>query len=218
MSRVIPHEGLSRRLQEHQPDGTFAFANINRAVQWLDLSSALKVENLTKILFTRAHALCHDVNDATKTSSHLDVVFGFSTADLIWYEPIAQKYARLNKNGVINDQPVGQVRWFPGSESLFLAGHFDGTLVVYDKEKEDAPFLPEDAMAGLKITDASGRVRPQLLVKKSWQSKTQKTNPVAVWKISNQKINDFAFSPDGQHLAVVSEDGRLRIIDIHKEE
>jgi hypothetical protein len=43
VSRVIPHEGLSRRLQEHNPRGLFAFANVNRALQWLDLSSPTKV-------------------------------------------------------------------------------------------------------------------------------------------------------------------------------
>jgi hypothetical protein len=43
ISRVIPHEGLTKRLQEHSPEGLFAFANINRAFQWLDLSSPTKV-------------------------------------------------------------------------------------------------------------------------------------------------------------------------------
>ena len=39
ISRVIPHEAMSKRLQERNPDGLFAFANINRAFQWLDLST-----------------------------------------------------------------------------------------------------------------------------------------------------------------------------------
>jgi catabolite repression protein CreC len=43
VSRVIPHESLSKRLQEHDPDGIYIFANINRAFQWLDLSSPTKV-------------------------------------------------------------------------------------------------------------------------------------------------------------------------------
>lgn len=98
VSRVIPHEGLQRRLTERSPDGVFAFANINRAIQWLDLSSETKTENFTKILFTKAHALCHDVNQFTRSSAHIDVVLGFSSSDIIWYEPISQKYARLNKN------------------------------------------------------------------------------------------------------------------------
>jgi len=44
VSRVIPHDALTKRLQDHNPDGLFAFANINRALQWLDLSSTTKVE------------------------------------------------------------------------------------------------------------------------------------------------------------------------------
>ena len=53
---------------------------------------------MTKVLFTKAHALCHDVNQITKTSSHLDLIMGFSSGDIIWYEPMTQKYARINKN------------------------------------------------------------------------------------------------------------------------
>lgn len=43
VSRVIPHESLTKRMQERSPDGILAFANINRALQWLDLSSPQKV-------------------------------------------------------------------------------------------------------------------------------------------------------------------------------
>jgi hypothetical protein len=60
--------------------------------------SELQAEHLAKILFTKAHALCHDVNLTTKSANHLDVVIGFSTADILWYEPFAQKYNRINKN------------------------------------------------------------------------------------------------------------------------
>ena len=98
VSRVIPHEGLTKRLQEHNPNGLYAFANINRALQWLDLSSPTKEEHLTKVLFTKAHALCHDINPTTKGPSHIDLAMGFSTGDIIWYEPMSQKYARINKN------------------------------------------------------------------------------------------------------------------------
>lgn len=43
ISRVIVHETLNKRLQDRPSDGLFAFANINRAFQWLDLSSSIKV-------------------------------------------------------------------------------------------------------------------------------------------------------------------------------
>ena len=91
----------------------------------------------------------------------------------------------------------------------------DGTLVVYDKEKEDAPFVPEQESSDY----ADGQSGPaSFVIKKSVQSRNQKTNPVAVWKINNQQINCISFSPNGRHLAVVSEDGSLRIIDFLKEQ
>jgi WD40 repeat protein len=213
ISRVIVNEMLAKRLQERPADGLFAFANINRAFQWLDLSSPNKQEHLTKILFTKAHCLCHDVNPITKASNHLDLIMGFSTGEIIWYEPITQRYTRLNKYGIICKAPVAEIRWIPGSENLFLAAHHDGTLVVYDKEKEDAAFTPEEAGLANGTTNGTSERDPGIQVNKSVHSKNQKTNPVSFWKISNQKINAFAFSPDSRHLAVVSEDGSLKIID-----
>ena len=53
---------------------------------------------MTKILFTKAHVLCHDINPITKSANHVDFIMGFSTGDIIWYEPMSQKYARINKN------------------------------------------------------------------------------------------------------------------------
>ncbi|KKZ60223.1 catabolite repression protein creC [[Emmonsia] crescens] len=220
VSRVITHDTAAKRLAERSPDGMYAFANINRAFQWLDLSSKAKQEPLTKILFTKAHMLCHDVNELTKSTTHLDVIMGSSVGDILWYEPMQQKYARINKNGVINSSHIIQIRWIPGSEHLFLAAHADGTLIVYDKEKEDAPFIPETADSPPRIDDEKKGHNSShpLTILKSVNSRNQKTNPVAYWKLSNHRINNIAFSPDSRHLAVVLEDGSLRIIDYLKEQ
>lgn len=58
ISRCIVHENLAKRLQDRPVDGYFAFANINRAFQWVDLSSANKVRpgfewNELKLIFHR---------------------------------------------------------------------------------------------------------------------------------------------------------------------
>jgi WD40 repeat protein len=120
--------------------------------------------------------------------------------------------------GIINATPVSEIRWIPGSENLFLAAHMDGSLVVYDKEKDDALFLPEEkSNSNLETNGITGHTE-SLHVDKSVHSKNQKVTPVAFWKLSNQRINAFAFSPDNRHLAVVSEDGSLRIIDYLKEQ
>lgn len=54
ISRVILHETLSKRLQDRPADGLFAFVNINRGFQWLDLSSATKVGNKHAVLRSRS--------------------------------------------------------------------------------------------------------------------------------------------------------------------
>src|SRR5256885_8023254 len=98
---------------------------------------------------------------------------------------------------MVNPSPVSEIRWIPGSESLFLAAHRDGSLVVYDKERDDVAFVPEEngasATNGRKDSDAQ---EEKLHVSKSVNSKNQKFNPVSCWKLSNQQINAFAFSPD----------------------
>lgn len=118
--------------------------------------------------------------------------------------------------GQINASAVSSIYWLPNSENLFIAAHMDGSLVVYDKEKEDAMFVSEEMpiLEGGPVTTPSTN---SMEIKKSVQSRNQKTNPVAYWKVSRQKINCIAFSPDGTHLAVASEDGTLRIIDFLKE-
>lgn len=109
-----------------------------------------------------------------------------------------------------------------------MAAHMDGSLVVYDKEKDDSAFLPEENGSqtngnseksnGNGNSNGYGEHAAILHVDKSVHSKNQKFNPVSFWKLSNQRINAFAFSPDNRHLAVVSEDGTLRIIDYLKEQ
>jgi hypothetical protein len=59
ISRVIAHETLSKRLQDRPLDGLFAFANINRAFQWLDLSSSSKVRvSATELSSDPANEAC----------------------------------------------------------------------------------------------------------------------------------------------------------------
>ena len=126
--------------------------------------------------------------------------------------------ANWGLKGIINSTPVSEIRWIPGSENLFLAAHMDGSLIVYDKEKDDTAFLPEEKSNIHPETNGTTEHRESLHIDKSVHSKNQKVNPVAFWKLSNQRINAFAFSPDNRHLAVVSEDGSLRIIDYLKEQ
>jgi WD40 repeat protein len=120
--------------------------------------------------------------------------------------------------GAINKSAVTDIRWLPNNENLFIAAHMDGSLIVYDKEKEDIPFVAEDPVANGEPAPVESEKKATLNTKKSVNSRNQKSNPVSYWKVSNSKINAFAFSPNNRHIAVVSEDGSFRIIDFLKEQ
>jgi hypothetical protein len=50
VSRVIPHDNLTKRLNEHSLDGIYAFGNVSRSFQWLDLSAGSKVRIKSNIM------------------------------------------------------------------------------------------------------------------------------------------------------------------------
>lgn len=115
----------------------------------------------------------------------------------------------------INSSAVLDICWLPESENLFLAAHADGSLICYDKEKEDAPFIPDGAKDDTEMHQPTAP--EEFVTQKSVYSIHQKSNPVSYWSVSKHALNAMSLSPDGKHLAVVSEDGTLRIINIMKE-
>ncbi|CAG8501598.1 8175_t:CDS:2 [Ambispora leptoticha] len=186
VAKIVIHDNLAKILANRQNEETYLFYNIGRTFCWTDLINYPK-EPLTSVTFTKAFPVCHDVNLLTRSCEHLDVIIGFSTGD-----------------GIINNSPVTMVKWMPGSENLFMASYQDGSIVLYDKEKDDQSFTlnvgPDDD--GFRVT------RP---------SKTTKHNPTSHWQVSKKTVTAFAFSPDLQHVAVVSIDGCLRIVDFIQE-
>ncbi|KAI2335174.1 hypothetical protein LOY98_002558 [Ophidiomyces ophidiicola] len=214
VSRAITNDYALKKLTDRNPEGLFVFANINRAFQWLDFSAKHKQDPIAKILFTKAQIMCHDVNELTKSVSHLDVIVGFSTGDILWYDPLSQRYARLNKNSCINPTPVTHIKWIPGSENMFMAAHANGCLVIYDKEREETQFVAEGLVDNIGQAEESGGFpEPMIKILKSINSPNQKFNPVGCWNVSNHQVNNFAFSPDRRHVAIAIEDGTLKLMD-----
>ncbi|CAJ0830404.1 12889_t:CDS:2 [Entrophospora sp. SA101] len=149
VAKIHQNDNLTKVLANRQNEDTYLFFNSGKTFCWSDLANKPK-ETLSRITFTKAHPICHDVNQLTRSCDHLDVIIGFSSGD-----------------GVINNSAVTMVKWMPGSESSFMASFHDGSIIIFDKERDD---------------------------------------------------QTFAFSPDCHHVATVSVDGYLRIIDYIKEE
>ncbi|KAF7732553.1 hypothetical protein EC973_003300 [Apophysomyces ossiformis] len=221
--RIITHDQLAKKLASRTNDDAFLFYNVGTSFVWMDASSKPK-EPLSRIVFTKAYITSHDVNMTTRSNDHLDVVIGFSTGDCVWYDPMSSKYFRLNKCGVMNDSAVTMVKWIPGSEDLFMVAFSDGSILILDKEREDQSFTsPPPGSWGEQQFQST---RPH---------KNSKYNPVSHWRISEKGVSGkseatgigmfltpssgsaFSFSPDGCHVAIVGQDGLLRIIDYRTE-
>ncbi|CAE6535863.1 unnamed protein product [Rhizoctonia solani] len=237
VTRLHTMEGLSKYLAGKSGDVTFMFYNAGKSFYWMDVSGKLK-EPLARISFSQ-YPTCHAVNTLTSSSTCLDIVIGFNTGDLIWFEPLSSRYVRINKQVVHNANqpmhlsPCTQVRWVPSSRTLLLASYADGTIVVYDTERQDAPFVPHDPSkpmpSPLPVPDsdeqqssngsaASERMwdplNEILVTSNGGPDGKNLKNPVSHWRLTEKKsVVDFVFSPDVRYVAAISEDGCLRIID-----
>ncbi|RKP05411.1 WD40-repeat-containing domain protein [Thamnocephalis sphaerospora] len=77
----------------------------------------------------------------------------------------------------------------------------DGSMAVFDREKDDQPVSLQSAQrtSRFHVTRAP---------------KGSKHNPTSYWQVSPRAVSAFAISPDCQHVAIVSMDGCLRIVDL----
>lgn len=90
ISRLQSAEGLAKTLQSKQGDTTFLFYNSVKSFLWVEVGSKLK-EPLARVTFT-AFPTCHDVNPATASSDHLDIIIGFNTGDLVWFGKLSETF------------------------------------------------------------------------------------------------------------------------------
>ncbi|KAF5102749.1 hypothetical protein D0Z00_000241 [Geotrichum galactomycetum] len=145
---------------------------MGRSFNWFDPASnanlvhnstngtgSIKKDLLSKILFTKSHPLCHDVNLATyqanagsngSSSSSpptLDLVLGMSSGDIVYLDAATNKYTRINKNGDVTRSAITDIKWLPGSPNYFITTHANGMLMIFDKDREDGGFAQLGGMA-----------------------------------------------------------------------
>ncbi|KAL7748329.1 hypothetical protein RI367_006289 [Sorochytrium milnesiophthora] len=254
------------------------FFNMNRTFVWMNQHATDGTTGpLSRIQFIKAYPTCHAVNQLTRSIDHVDICIGFSTGDIMWYDPINQRYNRINKQGIINFNAVTDICWLPGSETLFLASFADGTVLLLDKDREDRELEQPAAqqssskkdkdrsavdvgsttssngvLSSFSATGSSDNGEATAGAGASKEStvgfyvtkpaKSHKYNPVSVWQLGERRVEGaatggglafgasaaavplsgkavtaFAFSPDLVHVALVSADGHLRVVDYNEE-
>lgn len=229
VSRTVIHESQTKRINDRSLSDLFVWVNVGRSISWLDFSPAnptVHHEPLMKILFTKAHPLCHDINNITKSAQNLDMAVGMSSGDILWVEYMSARYNRINKNGDVTRSAVTDIRWIPGSDNLLITGHADGSLAIFDKDREDGGFstTQKKASAVNPRSTSTFKIIKSILdnadsqTPAGQQQQVKKTNPVAVYKVSNSPITSIKFSPTSQMVAITNKDGYLRLLNLASEE
>ncbi len=105
------------------------------------------------------------------------------------------------------------IKWLKSPKTYFAASYSSGHLYIFDEQlnhQRDTNIQPTYTT----IKDDEKNFSISYLKNKTKQAR----NPVSRWSIGNGSINEFAFSPDHILLAVVSQDGFLRIFNYEKME
>lgn len=227
LSRTIVREGLTKLLCERPLGELFVITNINRSLQWLDLQEyqtdvhPQRHEALTKILLTRAHPLCHDVNRKTKSLAGFDLIVGFSSGDILWIDLVTGKYNRINKNGEVCKAAVVDIKWLPNSDSRFVAAHANGWVAVYDKDREggvcEVAQSYVESKKDYKKQGTNTDIEHCHVIKS--HTEQSKQNPMALFAVSPKPLTAIAFSPVSHRtIAVTGRDGYTRLINLMTEQ
>ncbi|XP_032576961.1 WD repeat-containing protein 20 [Drosophila sechellia] len=160
---------------------------------------------IDKKFYKGTNPSCHDFNVSSATPTGAPLLVGFTTGQIQLVSPhVGPREVRklFNEERLIDKTKVTCLKWLPNSPHLFLAAHASGHLYLYNEELPCAATAP--SYQPFKLGDGY-----TILTSKS---KTTR-NPLFKWVFSTDNccVNEFCFSPCGSHLAVVSQDGFLRV-------
>ncbi|XP_050529545.1 WD repeat-containing protein 20 [Daktulosphaira vitifoliae] len=165
---------------------------------------------IDKKIYKGISPTCHDFNSVATTEDSLPLIVGFSTGLIQLIDPIRKDVSVLfNEEKMIDKTKVTCIRWVPNSKHLFLVSHASGQLYLYNETFNCGTSVPNYQL----VKSGEGYAVHMCKTKSS-------RNPVYRWLIGceSNSINEFEFSPCGLYLAIVSQDGFLRVFNYEKME
>ncbi|KAG5265529.1 hypothetical protein AALO_G00243490 [Alosa alosa] len=181
--------------------------NVGRELYFYIYKGVRKAADLSKPIDKRIYKgtqpTCHDFNHLTATAESVSLLVGFSAGQVQLIDPIKKETSKLfNEERLIDKSRVTCVKWVPGSESLFLVAHASGSMYLYNVEHTCGTTAPHYQLLKQGENYAVHTCKSK-----------QARNPLLRWTVGEGALNEFAFSPDGKHLACVSQDGFLRVFN-----
>ncbi|XP_057536271.1 uncharacterized protein LOC130814211 [Amaranthus tricolor] len=191
--------------------GTYLIYNVGDTIFISDSNSQDK-DPIKSINFSNSNPFCHAFDPDAKDGH--DFLIGLNSGD-VYSVSLRQQLQDMgkklvgahhyNKDGSLNNSRCTSIAWVPKSDGVFVVGHADGNMYVYEKSKEgvgDPSFSATKDQNQFSVAHA----------------RTSKSNPTARWHICQGSINSIAFSNDAVYMATVGRDGYLRVFDYLKEQ
>ena len=180
-----------------------------------------------KIILGYSCMSCIDTFPYTSSNGekNLDVLIGFTSGDLLWLNPIRQRYTRWNKNGRLKSCPVVSVEWSKCG-SFAIAGFADGDMMIFDRDLEDDENYGKKEKVPICKARYMRTYRSLKLSKNTGADPSGENglressyNPIAHYKFSKKAIVDITTHPYYHNIvAMACDDGYLRIFDLLKEQ
>uniref|UniRef100_A0A3P9DEQ4 DM1 locus, WD repeat containing n=1 Tax=Maylandia zebra TaxID=106582 RepID=A0A3P9DEQ4_9CICH len=175
----------------------YTYTNIKKVrLGAVDLSKPID-----KRIYKGTQPTCHDFNQYSATAESVALIVGFSAGQVQYLDPIKKETSKLfNEERLIDKSKVTCLKWLPKSENLFLASHASGHLYLYNVDHPCGTTAPQYSL----LRQGEG------FAVYACKTKTPR-NPLLRWAVGEGGLNEFAFSPDGVHVACVGQDGCLRV-------
>lgn len=178
--------------------------NFGREIFVYPYKGVRKAADLTKPIDKRVYkGTCPTCHDFSEQGDITPLLVGFSGGQIQLVDPVKKELSKLfNEERHIDKSRVTCIKWLPESSTSFLVSYASGCLYLYDHEVLCCPGPPTYQLH----KQGRGYAVYTCKIKGS-------RNPLYRWTIGKGSLNEFAFSPCGQFLATVSQDGYLRIFN-----
>ncbi|KAI7944976.1 hypothetical protein MJO28_010671 [Puccinia striiformis f. sp. tritici] len=114
---------------------TFGLYTWNKSLFFVQLSPPTNTSQIFRINFA-SYPSAIRINKQTISASSIEIIVGFTSGDILYFDPFCGRYTRLNKGGIVSTSTVTNLEWLKGSNQ-FVSSHRDGSLMYWDKERDD---------------------------------------------------------------------------------
>jgi len=204
------------------------------------LHKAIQQENqqldfIDKRTYRGVAPTCHDINQHSATGKSVRVAVGF-TAGQVQIIDVKTKSSLhiMNEDRSVDKSRVTCVKWYPNNDKMLLASHNNGNMYTYDVTQQcsnvsltyqEKPVQSDSDIEIFKLdvsqnSSNSAQTTPLAhsngtVLETSSDASPSVNNPMYKWVITKDgsAVNNMEFSPCGRDLAVVTQNGFLRVFD-----